>query len=587
MPMSAAMKSFLTKIRSLFHDQLHISQTQLLIFLAVVVGISTALGAVLFIKLITFFTGLFLDISETQIYGFESARRTWVALIPALGGLMVAPLVIRFALEAKGHGVPEVMNAVARKRGVIRPRVAVVKTLASAICIGSGGSAGREGPIVQIGSAIGSTIGQWTKMSSDRVKVLVGCGAAAGIAAVFNAPIAGVFFSLEVILGDFAIKTFSPVLISSVVASAISRSLMGDNPAFDVPAHSVVAAWEIPIYAIMGIALGVVAVAYTRTLSWSEDFWDRLAMSPYLKPALGGLLLGMIGLFYPQVFADGYHTIQSALRGELVWTLLLALVVLKIIATSLTLGSGSSGGIFAPALFIGAVGGGAFGFLVNAVAPGLSVDPGTYALVGMACLVGGATHAPMTAILIIFEMTNDYTIILPLMIAVVFATLVAQKIEKLSIYTIKLAKRGIHLRAGRDIDILQSLTVAEVMDEHVALVPASATIPRIMRHIAESGEAYFMVVDHAGKLTGVLTYGDLHRAMTAESAYDLIIAQDIATSPLTVTPDDTLEHAQKCMGQRGLSLLPVVDPKSDRKIIGVIRQEKLLQSYNRKLIESL
>lgn len=581
------MTAIVTKIRGLFSDQLHISQTQILIFFAVVVGLLTALGAVMFIKLITFFTGLFVDLSDTQIYGLESARRTWVALIPAIGGLLVAPLVIRFAREAKGHGVPEVMNAVARKRGVIRPRVAVVKTLASAICIGSGGSAGREGPIVQIGSAIGSTIGQITKMSSDRVKILVGCGAAAGISAVFNAPIAGVLFSLEVILGDFAIKTFSPVLISSVVAAALSRSILGDHPAFDVPAYSLVSGWEIPIYAVMGIALGIVAVAYTKTLDWSEDFWDGLDMSPYLKPALGGLFLGLIGLFYPQVFADGYHTIESALHGELVWTLLLALVVLKIIATSLTLGSGSSGGIFAPSLFIGAVGGGAFGFLVDAVAPGLGASPGAYALVGMACLVGGATHAPMTAILIVFEMTNDYTIILPLMIAVVFATLVAQRIEKLSIYTMKLAKRGIHLRAGKDIDILRSLTVAEAMDEHVALVPATATIPRIMRHISESGEAYFMVVDHNGKLTGVLTYGDLHRAMTAESAYDLIIAQDIATKPLTVIPDDSLEHAQKCMGQQGLSLLPVVDPNADGKILGVIRQERLLQRYNRKLIESL
>ncbi|MFQ5606355.1 MAG: chloride channel protein [Candidatus Zixiibacteriota bacterium] len=581
------MSEFAHRLRERFSQHLHISHTQILIFFAVVVGLATALGAVLFIKLITFFTGLFVDLSDTQIYGFESARRAWVALVPAIGGLLVAPLVIRFAREAKGHGVPEVMNAVARHRGVIRPRVAVVKTLASAICIGSGGSAGREGPIVQIGSAIGSTIGQWTKMSSDRIKILVGCGAAAGISAVFNAPIAGVLFSLEVILGDFAIKTFSPVLISSVVASALSRYMLGDHPAFDVPAYSLVSGWEIPIYAIMGIALGVVAVVYTRTLNWSEDLWDRLDMSPYLKPALGGLFLGLIGLFYPQVFADGYGTIQSALQGNLVWTLLVALVVLKIIATSLTLGSGSSGGIFAPSLFIGAVAGGAFGFLVNALFPGVTASPGAYALVGMACLVGGATHAPMTAILIIFEMTSDYTIILPLMISVVFATLVAQRIEKLSIYTIKLAKRGIHLRAGKDIDILRSLTVTDAMDEHVAPVPASATIPRIMRHISDSGEAYFMVVDSAGRLTGVLTYGDLHRAMTAEAAYDLIIAQDIATPPLTVTPDDSLEVAQKRMGAQGLSLLPVVDPHDEGKILGVIRQESLLQRYNRKLIESL
>ncbi|HSH00612.1 MAG TPA: chloride channel protein, partial [candidate division Zixibacteria bacterium] len=331
----------------------------------------------------------------------------------------------------------------------------------------------------------------------------------------------------------------------------------------------------------------LVAVSYTYAIDWSEDFWDKLKFSPYLKPAAGGLLLGLIGLYYPQIFADGYSTVSLALEGKLIWHLLLILVVLKIVATSLTLGSGSSGGIFAPALFIGAVGGGAFGCLVGYIFPELGVHPGAYALVGMACLVGGATHAPITAILIVFEMTADYRIILPLMLAVVFATLVAQRIEKNSIYTIKLAKRGIHLRAGRDVDILRSITVAEVMDDRVALVPANATIPQIMRHISGSGEAYFMVVDFGGNLTGVLSYSDLHRAMTAEAAHNLIIAQDIASPPLTVTPDDNIETAQKLMGAQGIALLPVVDTDNPSQIKGVIRQDALLQSYNRRLVESL
>ncbi len=566
---------------------LHLSQTQILIIFSVIVGASTGLGAYVFFRLIKFFTGLAVDISDPTVYGAAVNPSYWILLVPMLGGLLSAPLIIRFAKEAKGHGVPEVMNAVARERGCIRPRVAVVKTIASAICLGSGGSAGREGPIVQIGSAIGSTIGQVFKLSVDRVRILVGCGAAAGIAAVFNAPIAGVFFSLEVILGDFAIKTFSPVLISSVVASVVSRSLMGNHPAFMVPAHELVSSWEIPIYAVMGLALAFVAVGFTKTLDWSEDFWDNLKISPYIKPAMGGLLLGFVGLYYPQVFADGYETVTYALEGSLVWQLLVVLVFLKIVATSLTLGSGSSGGIFAPSLFMGAMAGGAFGFLVDLLFPGLGVNPGAYALVGMACLVSGTTHAPITAILIIFEMTNDYRIILPLMVAVVFTTLLAQRLEKQSIYTIKLAKRGINLKAGKDIDILRQLNVSDAMDDHVALVPASSTLPQILKHASDSGEAYFMVVNSAGALTGVLTFSDLHRAMAAEAAVNLIIAQDIASTPLTVTKTDSLETAQKLMSGKGLSLLPVVDSKESGKILGVIRQEKLLQSYNRKLIESL
>jgi chloride channel protein, CIC family len=362
---------------------------------------------------------------------------------------------------------------------------------------------------------------------------------------------------------------------------------MGTHPAFIAPSYELVSPWEIPIYAVMGLTLAFVAVGFIKTLDWSEDFWDGLKISPYLKPGIGGLLLGFVGLFYPQVFADGYETITHALEGAIVWELLVILVVLKIVATSLTLGSGSSGGIFAPSLFMGAVAGGAFGYLVDAVFPGLGVSPGAYALVGMACLVGGATHAPITAILIIFEMTNDYRIILPLMVAVVFSTLLAQRLEKQSIYTIKLAKRGINLRAGKDIDILRSLTVADAMDENVALVPASATLPEIMKHASDSGEAYFMVVNFEGALTGVLTFSDLHRAMAAEMASNLIIAQDIASSPLTVTKTDSLETAQKLIAAKGLSLLPVVDSQESAKILGVIRQEKLLQRYNRKLVESL
>lgn len=581
------MNGFGQKIRQLLKGKISFSQTQILIIFAVVVGATTAAGGIGFIALITYFTGLFVDLSELSVQGMVSQRRYWVPIIPAIGGLLVAPLIIKFAREAKGHGVPEVMNAVARRGSIIRPRVAIVKTLASAICIGSGGSAGREGPIVQIGSAIGSAVGQLFKMSSERRKVLVGCGAAAGISAVFNAPIGGTFFALEVIMGDFAVKTFSPVLISSVVASVVSRSILGDSPAFEITGYSMVSPWEIPIYATMGLALGAISVSFTHTLNWSEDVWDRFKLSPYLKPALGGLMLGVIGMFYPQVFADGYSTITNALEGRMVWNLLAALVFLKIIATSLTLGSGSSGGIFAPALFIGAMGGGAFGFLANYLFPGVTASPGAYALVGMACTVAGTTHAPITAILIIFEMTGDYRIILPLMVAVVFATLLAQKLEMHSIYTIKLAKRGINLRGGKDIDILRNVKVSEVMDTSYTTAPATATVPELLRTLSESDESYFMVIDRDGRLTGALSFGDLRRVLTESAAYDLIIAQDIATTPITVTPNDSLERALTLMGGQGLQLLPVVDATDSTKLIGVLRHEKLLQNYNRRLVESL
>ncbi|MFH1687021.1 MAG: chloride channel protein [bacterium] len=562
----------------------------ILMALAVVVGLTTGLGAVGFIHLIRYFNNLFFGLTDqvlTQAVG-QIDFKFWLPLIPMLGGLLVGPIVYKFASEAKGHGVPEVMNAVARLGGIIRPRVAAAKTIASAICIGSGGSAGREGPIVQIGAALGSTIGQLFRMSGDRVKVLVGCGAAAGISAVFNAPIAGVIFSLEIILGDFAAKTFSPVIISSVVASVVTRTFMGNHPAFEVPSYSLVSAWEIPLYMVMGGYMGILGVGFTRVLDVFEDLFDRLRVSGWIKPAIGGLLLGGVAIFYPQVLADGYDTIKLTLYGQIGVGLLLILVVLKMLATSLTLGSGNSGGIFAPALFMGAVGGGAFGFLVNYIWPGVTASPGAYALVGMAGMVAATTHAPITALLIIFEMTSDYRIILPLMVTVVFSALVAGKLFEHSIYTLKLAKRGIDIRGGKDINVLRAAQVTEVMDGNFTSIVASTPLAEIFRIIERSNESYFVVVDKLQRLKGVLSFQDLRSLLSEHSLDYLAIAHDLVHPETAVVyPDDTLEQAYNLVNLRDLKLIPVVQRSDNKRVIGVVRREELMDYYNKRLIETL
>jgi CIC family chloride channel protein len=505
-----------------------------------------------------------------------------------VGGLIVGPIVYKVAVEAKGHGVPEVMDAVARKGGIIRARVAIAKAVASAICIGSGGSAGREGPIVQIGSAMGSAIGQLFRMSSGRVRVLVGCGAAAGISAVFNAPIAGVIFSLEIILGDFAIKTFSPVLISSVVASVVARALLGDSPAFQVPDYTLVSAWEMPLYMILGAVCGTVAVLFTQTLYHSEILFDKMKIHPFLKPALGGLLLGLIGLYYPQIFADGYDTISETLYGNMAVKVLIILIFLKIAATSLTLGSGSSGGIFAPSLFMGAVTGGAYGYFVHNAFPYATASPRAYALVGMAALVGGTTHAPMTAILIIFEMTSDYRIILPLMIAVVFSTLVARRLYEPSIYTIKLIKKGIFLKAGKDTAILKGITVSEIMSSEFETIPSNMPITKIMEKVEHSRKTDFAVLSKEGKFVGMLSLLDLMGVMSKHSLDNLIIAKDIVlTNLVTVSPEDTLEDANKVFAMKGYRMLPVVNKTDPSILLGVLHRSDMMQYYNGKLVESM
>ena len=362
-----------------------------------------------------------------------------VVPLPALGGLIYGPLIYFFAREAKGHGVPEVMLAVAQRGGRIRPVVAVVKSLASALCIGSGGSVGREGPIVQIGSALGSTVGQALRMSDDRVRTLVACGAAGGIAATFNAPIAGVFFALEVILGEFTTRAFGVVVISSVTAAVIGRAAFGDVPSFPVPAYELVNVGEFGLYALLAVLAGVIGIVFTRTLYAFEDFFDGIRMPEYLKPVPGGLCLGLIGVFLPQVFGVGYQAMSQALSGEYALGLLVILLAAKIVAVSLTIGSGGSGGVFAPSLFIGAMLGTAFGTAANALLPGFTAPPGAYGLVGMAAVFTGAARAPITAVIILFELTGDYRIILPLMLAVVLSTLVSEALSRDTIYTLQTA----------------------------------------------------------------------------------------------------------------------------------------------------
>jgi CIC family chloride channel protein len=565
------------------------SETALLIVLGSVVGIATGFAAVAFIWLIQNAKELFFGKSLFFLNHMVTHGEYWVVVIPAVGGALAGPIIYKFAKEAKGHGVPEVMESVALKGGLIRPRVALAKSVASALCIGSGGSAGREGPIIQIGSTLGSAIGQLFRMSSSRVTTLVGCGAAAGISAVFNAPIAGVIFSLEIILGDFAIKTFSPVIFSSVIASVVSRAFLGNSPAFTVPAYSLVSAWEIPLYIGLGVVGAFVALAFTHTLYFVEDRFDSLRIPGAVKPILGGLAVGAIGLFFPQVFSDGYETIRNALRGELPIFILGVLILLKIAATSFTLGSGNSGGIFAPSLFMGAVAGGLYGELVHYLFPLVTASSGAYALVGMAAVVSGTTHAPITALLIIFEMTGDYRIILPLMIVVVLSTLVARRVTGESIYTLKLVRRNIRLRGGRDVNIMESIKVSEVMEDDYEAIRDITPLQQVFSIMRSSRSSFFPVVDSRGRIVGTLSFQDVRTIILDKPEVDaLVIAQDIChPHPPTLCPNDSLDEALQKLALRDLEFLPVVAPDESQKLIGILKKSDIFGQYHRKLLDKM
>lgn len=567
-------------------DRLQPPERAVLVMTAVVVGIGAGLGAVVFRWLIASFTRLFFDGGRVAL-GFLGAY--YVVLIPAIGGLIVGPLVYFFAREAKGHGVPEVMEAVALQGGRIRAIVGLIKAVASSICIGSGGSVGREGPIVQIGSAWGSTVGQWLHFSDERTRNLVACGAAAGIAATFNAPIAGVIFALEVILQEFSVRHFSTVVISSVTASVIGRALLGDVPAFPVPTYSLVSPWELGLYSVLGVLAAFVAVGFILLLYRTEDLFDAWPFPEYLKPAVGGLALGLIGLYLPQVFGMGYETIENTLLNPSGLAFLVILLVAKLVATSLTLGSGGSGGVFAPSLFMGAMVGGAFGLVVHRILPDITATGGAYAVVGMAAVFAGAARAPITAILILFEMTDDYRIILPLMLTVVISTIVAEHLSGESIYTLKLARRGIHLAQGRDIDVMQGVFVSEAMTprEDLDVVGVNMSLEELTEQFDRTHHHGFPVLDEQGYLYGVVTHRDLEEAMRRGDISDLRVRNICTVSPVTVHPDEPLWVALKRLGVRDVGRLPVVHHHDPRRLLGMVHRHDIIRAYNLGILRRL
>ncbi|MBT7074260.1 MAG: CBS domain-containing protein [Anaerolineae bacterium] len=569
------------------------SSDALFIGTALIVGIGTGLGAVAFRYLIQGVEWIGYDWFPAITAGWGKA---YVLIIPAIGGLIVGPLVYFFAREAKGHGVPEVMEAVALRGGRIRPIVAVVKSLASAISIGSGGSVGREGPIVQIGSALGSSLGQKLGLSDDRIRNLVACGAAGGIAATFNAPIAGVVFALEIILGEFSVKYFSSVVVSAVTASVIGRAVFGDIPAFHIPVdYGVNSLWEFAFYPLLGLSAAIVGAGFVYLLYWSEDVFDKWKSVPeWVQPAIGGVLLGVVALSYPaltgitwdrmpQIYNVGYEIIESALANQLALGTVLILLVLKMIVTSLTLGSGGSGGVFAPALFMGAMFGTAFELIVNMLFPGVAAPPGAYALVGMAALFAATAHAPLTAVLILFELTGDYKIMLPLMFTVVIATLFAQKLLKgESIYSLKLTRRGVRLQRGRDVDVLQGVLVNEVMTRDIHTITKDVNIKglsRVFNKIRHHGVA---ILDQQGKLWGMVTISDMEYAISKGMYLSKTTVSEIGTpydKLAVVYPDESIGDALNKMSQRGFGRLPVISRNVSRHLLGLIQRRDIVESY--------
>lgn len=550
-----------------------LAQDNYLLVGSILVGILSGLGAAAFIYALAGMHHFFFD-TVAGWMGIVGAGA--VVLLPALGGLLVGPFVARFAPEASGHGVPEVMTAVATRGGVIKGRVAVVKIVASALTIGSGGSAGQEGPMVQIGAAIASALGQRLKVAQRHMRTFVACGAAGGLAAVFNAPIGGAIFALEVITGELT-PAFGAVILASVSATAVSRSLFGDYPSFVVPRYDLVSNWELLLYALLGLLAGVVSVAFIRMSYAIEKRFEGWEFPQRWKPFIGGLMVGLLGRFLPEVFGTGGSAIEAATWGRMAFVVMAALVLVKMLATSLTLGSGGSGGVFGPSMYVGAMLGGSFGWLVHWLLPGWTAGPGAYALVGIGALVGGTMLAPLTAIILLFEMTDDYRIILPVMEATVLAILVTRLRVGESIYTLKLRQQGIPYYTGVELERAHSIDVRSAMRREPPVLDHAASVDEALRAAVRAGVSAVVVVDEHGGAVGVAGLRRLS-AVAHEAGRQAGVAEAmVAIERARTAPEDTLRDALTRLGPADVEALVVVD--TDRRPVGLLTRDDVLRTY--------
>ncbi|MDE2480640.1 MAG: chloride channel protein [bacterium] len=549
------------------------SQSTFLLVAAGIVGLGGGFGAVLFRMLINAEHTLAFDIIGAHLGMWIGVASIVVQL--AIGGIVAAWITATFAPEAKGHGVPEVMEAVALRGGVMRPRVIAIKALASATSIGFGGSCGREGPIVQIGSTIGSVLGQFAKAPAPIVRTLVACGAAAGISATFNAPIGGVFFAAEVILGEFAPRSFAAIVVASVLSAVIGRAFLGNHPSFDASPFQLASPYELIFYAILGVIAAIWAFGFVKVLYFFEDGFDAIKIQPWIKGALGFAGVGVIGIAFPQVFGVGYDSIQQVLYSHVPAAHAFILAVMKPLATSLTLGGGGSGGVFAPSLFTGAFLGDGFGRLIHMAFPSWTGPAAAYGLVGMAAVFAAAAEAPMTAILIVFEMSDDYTIILPLMVTVVIATLLGRRLLGATIYEMKLLRRGLDWQKVRHPRFLTRVNVSTIGRTPPVVAQLDEPISAVAERDGDSGELAVPVCN-GDRFVGIVTSADLAGAIAHGFGTHAIHTIVHATSD-RLHPEDTVERAATLMADATIPLLPVVG--NDDRLLGIITRRDVLDAY--------
>ncbi len=558
--------------------------------LAAAIGLVAGLVAFALYKLIGLFTNLFFF--HRWSADFPSAQHNhlgWlVIVIPVIGGLIVGVMAKYGTSKIKGHGIPEAMEAVLFNRSRIAARVAILKPISAAIAIGTGGPFGAEGPIIQTGGAIGSLVGQALHTTAVERKVLLACGAAAGMSATFNTPIAGVILAIELLLFEFKSRSFIPLVIASTLATAVHMQLLGLGPMFQVSSMDFGIPHALPFYLALGLICGLAAVGFSKLLYWVEDQFDRLPFDQMWWPAIGALGLGIIGFFVPRVLGVGYDTIGDILNGSLAWKLLLIVMLAKAAALVISLGSGTSGGLLAPCFMWSAAMGGIFAMVANHFLRGAHLSSGAFALVAMGAVFGAASRATFTFIIFAFEITRDYNSILPLMLVSVIADGIAVLLmPNSSIMTEKLARRGLRVHQDYETDVLSQVKVAETMEQEFPAVAAGTTVGALAERIAQRDPAVarheaLLILDDAGKLSGIITRGDLLRALDQNPSGAMNVLEAGSSRLIVTHPDELVSEAAAKMLRHNIGRLPVVDGADPRKVVGYLGRSGVMAARLRR-----
>ncbi len=566
--------------------------------LAAIIGVLAGIIAEVLDRLIGLVTNIafFQRFSTELVSPLGNNLGPLVILVPAIGGLIIG-LMARYGTElVRGHGIPEAMEAVLMKRSRIPPKVAILKPLSAAVSIGSGQPFGAEGPIIQTGAAVGSILGQILQTTAAERKVLLACGAAGGLAAIFGTPIAAVIFAIELLLFEFRGRSFIPLVIASTIATEVHITLFGPGPVFSVGAISFGSPANLAFFLVLGLICGLAALALTRGLYLIEDAFHHLHVNTYLWPAIGGLFVGVVAYLAPliaypgiDVFGPGYKVIGNILAGQYVVGFLIVLLLAKSAVWLVSLGSGTSGGTLAPVFMIGAAIGGIFGLLVKQLFPAMDAAPTAFAIAGMAAVFGSATRATFASIVFAFEMTQNYQAILPVMFACVIADAIASRLMKTSILTEQLRRSGVRVQHEYEADVLDMVEVEDVMVKDVVTVPQNVKVgdvihkinehdPRLTRHQA------LLIVDDKDELCGIITRGDLIKAMGRDQGENSVLEAGTA-DVIVAYPGDTVREALTRMLQQDIGRLPVVDPDNRKRILGYLSRAGIMAAYLKKLQE--